>query len=153
MSYKLDRITFRTNNTAEGMKKIGEIWRDILNGKLPILFDSEGNFQHKISPVSVYSNYSSNGNGDYDLTIIGATPDFFVQMESDVSHGLYAKYDESDDSGNIEKCAEKAWKKVWADQKSGIINRSFENDFESTVPSEYTKDKKAHCYLYISIQK
>ncbi len=48
--------------------------------------------------------------------------------------------------------ARKAWEKVWSDQKSGEIKRAFTKDYESTVPSEYTKDGKAHCYLYIALQ-
>ncbi len=45
MAYKLKEVTIRTNNSKEGMKKIGEIWGDIVSGKLPILFDSEHIFQ------------------------------------------------------------------------------------------------------------
>lgn len=53
------------------------------------------------------------------------------------------------DSGHMYK---KAWEKVWREQKSGDIKRVFSEDYESTVPGEYTKDGKAHCYLYIAIQ-
>lgn len=151
MAYKLDKITIRTNNSKEGMKKISDIWKDVVNGKIPILFDSEHTFQHGISPVSKYSNYSSDENGDYDLTIMGVTADFFQKMDTEVSKGFYKKYDEQDENGDISICTKKAWEKVWSEQKSGNIHRAFTSDFESTVPSEYTKDGKAHCYLYIAI--
>ena len=67
MAYKLNEVTIRINNTVEGIKKIEEIWCDIISGKLPILFDSEHNFQQGISPVSRYSNYENDENGDYDI--------------------------------------------------------------------------------------
>lgn len=152
MAYKLKEVTIRTNNSDEGIKMIGEIWGDITSGKLPLLFDSERIFQQGISPISRYSNYSSNESGDYDLTIMAVTADFFQKMEKAVSKGLYKKYDEKDEDGKIGVCTRKAWEKVWHEQKSGDIKRSFTEDYESTVPGEYTKDGKTHCYLYIAIQ-
>ncbi|AOR25111.1 hypothetical protein [Clostridium taeniosporum] len=152
MAYKLKEVTIRTNNSEEGTKMISEIWRDITSGKLPLLFDSENIFQQGISPVSKYSNYSSDESQDYDLTIMAVTSDFFEKMEAAVSTGLYKKYVEKDENGEIGICARKAWEKVWSEQKLGNIKRAFNEDYESTVPSEYTKDGKAHCYLYISIQ-
>lgn len=151
MAYILNEVTIRTNNTEAGLKKIEEIWRDITSGKLPVLFDSEHHFQPGISPISRYSNYASDETGDYDLSILGVTSDFFMQMEQEVSKGRYKKYDVSDDSGDIDICAKKAWETVWNEQKSGQIKRAFSVDYESTVPAEYTKDKKAHCYLYIAV--
>lgn len=152
MAYQLNEAAIRTNNSPEGMKKIGEFWQDITSGKLPILFDSNGTFQPGISPVSRYSNYSSDESGDYDLSIMGVTADFFQKMESEVSKGAYIKYDESDDNGDIGLCTKKAWEKVWSDQQSGKINRVFTADYESSVPAQYTKDGKAHCYLYIAVR-
>ncbi|WP_411678875.1 AraC family transcriptional regulator [Clostridium thailandense] len=150
MAYKLKEITVRTNNSQEGIKIISEIWGEVLSGKLPILFDSEHNFQQGISPVSKYSNYSSDEKGDYDLTIMAVTTDFFEKIETLVSKGLYKKYDEKDEKGEMGACTRKAWEKVWLEQKSGDIKRAFTEDYESTVPGEYTKDGNPHCYLYIS---
>lgn len=153
MAYKLNKIIIRTNNSKEEMKNISDIWKDVVSGKIPILFDSEHVFQQGISPVSEYSNYSSDENGDYDLTIMAVKSDFFQKMDAEVSKGFYKKYDEQDENGEISVCIRKAWEKVWAEQRSGDIHRAFTSDFESTVPSEYTKDGKAHCYLYIAIQQ
>ncbi len=150
MAYELKAVTIRTNNTEEGMKKIDEIWQDIVSGKLHILFDSNHNFRQGISPVSKYHNYASDENGDYDLSIIGVTSDFFQEMEKAVSTGAYKKFDEFDDDLGL--CAKKAWEKVWNEQKTGVIKRVFSEDYESTVPAEYTKDGKAHCYLYIAVE-
>lgn len=152
MAYKLKEVTIRTNNSEEGMKGINEIWADITSGKLPLLYDTNHVFQQGISPVSRYSNYSSNESGDYDLTIMAVTANFFQKMETAVSKGLYQKYDEKDENGDIGECARKAWEKVWLDQKSGKIKRTFIEDYESTVPGEYTKDGKPHCYLYIAVE-
>lgn len=149
MAYLLKEITIRTINTEEGISKIDEIWRDIMTGKLPVLFNSEQQFQQGISPISKYSNYASDNTGEYSLSIMGVTADFFQDMEKAVSIGKYIKYEESDE--NLGVSAKKAWGKVWNDQKEGKIKRTFTEDYESTVPAEYTKDGKAHCYLYISV--
>lgn len=153
MAYKLNGVTIRTNNTFDGMKKIEEIWGDITNGKLPILFDSNHNFQQGISPVSKYSNYTIDETGEYDYSILGVTSDFFKQLELQVNKGFYKKFDISDDNGDISVCTKKAWEMVWDDQKNGKIRRAFTTDYESSVPAEYTKDGKAHCYLYIAVQQ
>ncbi|MDD3253010.1 MAG: AraC family transcriptional regulator [Lachnospiraceae bacterium] len=152
MAYLLSEVTVRTDNSMDGMKKIDEIWNDIVSGKLPILFDSEHYFQEDISPISRYSNYDSDETGEYDLGILGVKADFFGKMEEKVSQGLYKKYDEADPQGDIGTCTKAAWEKVWADQKNGVIKRSFTCDYESSVPAEYTKDGKAHCYLYIAVE-
>lgn len=151
MSYKLSGVTIRTNNTVDGMKKIGELWRDVTSGKIPILFDSEHGFQQDVSPISMYSNYATDETGDYDLSILGVTAVFFKQMEVFVHDGQYKKYDVSNDEGDIEVCTREAWEMVWEERKSGKIERKFTKDFESAVPPLYTKDGKAHCYLYIAI--
>lgn len=151
MTYQLSSVTIRTNNTAEGMQKIADIWRDIQNGTLPLLFDSGHTFVLGISPVSMYSNYAADETGDYDLTIMGVTADFFRKMESLVQEGHYKKYDVCNEDGDIYLCARQAWEKVWEEQQSGVIKRLFSRDYESTVLPEYTKDGKAHCYLYIAI--
>lgn len=39
MAYRLKAVTIRTNNSEDGVKKIGELWADVLTGKFPILSD------------------------------------------------------------------------------------------------------------------
>lgn len=151
MAYRLSQITLRSDNTMDGIGRVEEAWRDVASGKLPILFDSEMAFQPGISPISRYSNYESDEKGQYDLTIMGVTTDFFAQMELEAVSGTYRKYDAWDDGGNLGICTKKAWEKVWEDQKTGAIKRAFTVDYESSVPAGYTKDGKAHCYLYISV--
>lgn len=153
MSYQLKELTIRTNNTQEGMGKIQELWDHIMSGKLPILFDSEHIFLQGISLVSRYSNYDGDENGDYDLSILGVTSDFFQEMDKKADAGIYKKYEVSDDSKKVTECTRKAWEKVWKEQKNGDIHRVFTCDYESSVPPEYAKDKKAHCYLYIAVHQ
>lgn len=152
MAYSIKSVTLRTDNSKAGMAKIDELWRDIESGKLPLLFNSGHEFLKGISPVSRYSNYASDENGEYDLSILAVTAEFFGELENGVREGRYRKYDESDENGDIGQCARKAWKKVWAEKQSGTICRAFSEDYESTVPAQYTKDGKAHCYLYIAVK-
>lgn len=90
MAYKLKAVTIRTNNSKEGIRKIAELWRDILTGKLPLLSDG-------IVPVSQYSNYESDEKGDYDISIVGVKHNFFEDMEKEVEKGLYKKYEAVDE--------------------------------------------------------
>ncbi|EEO40037.1 GyrI-like domain-containing protein (plasmid) [Fusobacterium vincentii] len=145
MSYRLKAVTIRTNNSEEGIRKIAELWGDVLTGKLPLLFDG-------IIPISQYSNYESNEKGDYDISIVGVKHNFFEDIEKEVEKGLYKKYEANDENGNVELCTKKAWENVWNDTHSGILKRAFTIDYESSVPAEFSKDGKAHCYLYIAVK-
>ena len=152
MAYKLKEVTIRANNTDEGMGKIAELWQDITDGKLPVLFDSAHIFQQGIMPISRYSSYAGGENGEYDLSIMGVETDFIQRLEAEAKKGLYKKYNETDETGDIDACTIRAWEKVWGDRKSGAIKRAFTEDYESTMPAEYAKDGKAHCTLYIAVK-
>lgn len=152
MAYSLASVTIRTDNTVEGIKKIDELWKDIESGSLPILFDTTHKFQVGVSPVSMYSNYASDETGEYDLSILAVKSSFFGEMEKLVSEKKYQKYDVSNSEGDLSACAKEAWTMVWNDTRVGNIVRVYTKDYESTVPAMYTKDGKAHCYLYIAIK-
>ena len=145
MAYRLKAVTICTNNSEEGIRKITELWEDVLIGKLPLLSDG-------IIPISQYSNYESDENGNYDISIVGVKHNFFEDIEKEVEKGLYKKYEANDENGNVEICTRKVWKNVWNDTHSGILKRAFTIDYESSVPAEFSKDGKAHCYLYIAIE-
>ena len=49
MAYSLKEVTIRTDNSEEGMEHIGELWRHIMDGRLPILFDS-GHQEYPLFP-------------------------------------------------------------------------------------------------------
>ena len=145
MAYRLKAVTICTNNSEEGIRKITELWKDVLIGKLPLLSDG-------IIPISQYSNYESDENGNYDISIVGVKHNFFEDIEKEVEKGLYKKYEANDENGNVEICTRKVWKNVWNDTHSGILKRAFTIDYESSVPAEFSKDGKAHCYLYIAVK-
>lgn len=112
---------------------------------IPLLSDG-------IVPISQYSNYESDEKGDYDISIVGVKHNFFEDMEKEVEKGLYKKYEADDKNGNVEMCTKKVWENVWNDSHSGILKRAFTIDYESSVPAKFSKDGKAHCYLYIAIK-
>lgn len=145
MAYTLKAVTIRANNSEEGIRKIAELWRDVLTGKLSLLVD-------RIVPISQYSNYESDEKGDYDISIVGVEHNFFEDMEKEVKKGLYKKYEAVDENGSVELCTKKAWENVWNDSHSGVLKRAFSVDYESSVPAEFSKDGKAHCYLYIAVK-
>ncbi len=151
MSYSLKSVTIRTDNSERGMAKINELWADIMTGKIPLDFIENGVPVKGLSPISAYSDYESDEKGKYNLSVMTVTIDFFAKMEELVAQrNTYIKIDESGET--IAECANKAWSKVWGLTASGEIKRAFTIDYESTVPAEYTKDGKAHCYLYIAIK-
>ena len=150
MSYSLSSVTLRANNSAEGLAAVGALWGDVTSGKLPLLFDSEGQFQPGVSPVSLYHNYAGDERGDYDLTILAASSGFFAALEEKAAQGTYRKYEAEGE--DLSACARNAWALVWADQQSGVLCRAFTEDFESTVPGAYTTDGKDRCFLYIAVK-
>ena len=150
MAYSFKSVTIRTDNSESGMAKINELWADIMTGKIPLDFIENGAPVKGLSPISSYSDYDSDENGKYSLSVMTVTVDFFADMEKAVALGKYIKIDESGET--ITDCANKAWSKVWQLTASGEIKRAFTIDYESTVPAEYTKDGKAHCYLYIAVK-
>ena len=146
MSYRLSAVTVRADNSPQGLEVIGRLWADVQSGKLPLLFDSEGVFHPGLSPISRYSNYESGQAGAYDLTILTVTAAFFAQMEEKAAAGLYRKYEAA--GSDLNACTQAAWEQVWGDSS---LRRAFTEDYESTVPAEYAKDGKCHCYLYIAV--
>lgn len=150
MGYSFKSVTIRTDNSESGMAKINELWADILCGKVPLDFVENGIPVKGLSPISAYSDYENNEKGKYNLSVMTVTADFFTEMEKSVAQGKYIKIDENGES--ITECANKAWTKVWNLTASGKLKRAFTVDYESTVPAEYTKDGKAHCYLYLAVK-
>ena len=150
MAYSFKSVTIRTDNSESGMKKINELWADIMTGKVPLDFIENGAPVKGLSPISAYSDYESDEKGKYSLSVMTVTADFFAETESFVAQDKYVKIDESGET--VAECADKAWSKVWELTASGKLERAFTIDYESAVPAEYTKDGKAHCYLYIAVK-
>ncbi|MCX4287550.1 MAG: AraC family transcriptional regulator, partial [Clostridia bacterium] len=100
--------------------------------KIPLDFIANGAPVKGLSPISSYSDYDSDENGKYNLSIMTVTADFFAKMESLIGQGRYIKIDENGES--ITECANKAWSKVWQLSANGELKRAFTIDYESTVP-------------------
>ena len=154
MSYILNGVTIRTNDTKDGLKKIDELWNDIMIGRIPILCDSEHNGQEGISPVAAYGNYEADEGGnydvnsDYDLSILGVRADFFEEMEQKVNSGFYKKYDVSDENGDIGICTRKAWETVWDEQKVVKFTGLSLRIMKAQLPLNTQKIKK-HIVIFI----
>lgn len=146
MSYRLSAVTLRADNSPQGMEAIARLWEDVQSGKLPLLFDSQGTFQPGLSPISMYSNYESGHTGAYDLTVMTVIAAFFAGMEEKVASGAYRRFEAAGD--DLAACTRDAWAQVWGDAS---LKRAFTRDYESTVPAQYAKDGRCHCYLYIAV--
>ena len=148
MSYHLDSVTLRSSNAPESIAQIAALWADITGGRLPLLFDSDGRLRPGISPISCYRNYESDETGAFDMTVMAVTAEFFTELEAKARAGSYRKFEGVDDGGDLGLCAKRAWEQGWSDKTR---QRAYAEDYESTVPPQYTKDGKAHCYLYLSV--
>ena len=80
MAYRLEAITLCTRGPVN-TSAMRELWGDIEQGKLPILFDSEHNFAVGVSPVLKYSDYSVDDKSKFTLSILGVTKTFFYALE------------------------------------------------------------------------
>ena len=143
----MKEITIRTNNSTEGIKKIEKLWQDVMSGNTSLVLTENTML------ISKYSNYASNENGDYDLSILAADCDFMQQLEKGCSNGKYKKYDFCSDNDDTAEDTKAAWQQVWTDTQEGRIKRNYIEDYECTIPADYSQDHKPHCLLYISIEK
>lgn len=110
MIYILKEVVLRTNNSPKGMEKISQLWEDILSKKISLLPENKNEFL-----ISKYSNYESDENGEYDLTIMRRELNFLLQLDERAKNREFIKYEEIAD--DIESCARKVWARVWEDKK------------------------------------
>ena len=131
MSYILKEVVLRTNNTPEGMEKISQLWGDILSKKISLLPENKNELL-----ISKYSNYESDENGEYDLTIMRRELKFLLKIDD-----------------NIENCARKVWNRVWEDKKNNKLNRVYIEDYQLDILPIFSQDGKCHSILYISVKE
>ena len=143
----MKEITIRTNNSVEGIKKIEKLWHNVMSENTPLALTKNTVL------ISRYSNYASNENGDYDLSILAVDRDFMQQLEKECVEGKFKKYDFCSDNADIAENTKAAWQQVWADTQEGQVKRSYTEDYECTIPADYSENHKAHCVLYIAIEK
>lgn len=145
MSYILKEVILRTNNTPEGMEKISQLWEDILSKKISLLPENKNELL-----ISKYSNYESDENGEYDLSIMRRELKFLSQLEEKVKNREFIKYEEIDN--DIESCARKVWSRVWEDKKNNKMDRAYREDYQLDILPIFSQDGKYHSVLYISIK-
>ena len=80
-------ISIRTNNSAEGIKKIAKLWQDVVNHNTPLVLTENSVL------IAKYSNYEAAESGDYDLSILATAPEFIGQLEKECVNQKYKKYD------------------------------------------------------------
>ena len=150
MAYLLDSISMKTDASPEAMEQVGELWKDIVSGKIPLMYDSDGRFQEGLSPITAFENVSLESPEPYTMTILTVPASFFGELNEGVAKGTYRMYEGTDEK-DIGKSADIAWEAVQKDIAAGILDASGLTGYESTVPAEYTPDHKAHCYIYIAV--
>lgn len=145
MIYILKEVVLRTNNSPKGMEKISQLWEDILSKKISLLPENKNEFL-----ISKYSNYESDENGEYDLTIMRRELNFLLQLDERAKNREFIKYEEMAD--DIESCARKVWARVWEDKRNDNLDRAYKEDYQLDILPMFSQDGKYHSVLYISIK-
>lgn len=139
MSYCLQELVL------EGKNGVEDLWQDIVSGRLPLLFDSDGQPRQGVSPVTRYTHGTDGGTTQ---SVLAVTADFFQRLNEETERGHYRRFDAKDKSGDTVVCARRAWEQA---RRAGICSKPGTSDYESTVSPEWTKDGAAHTYLYIAL--
>ena len=142
----MNAITIRTNNSADGIAKISRLWQDVMCGKTSLVLGTD------IILISKYSNYASEVTGDYDLSILAVDSEFLHKLDEECTAEKYKKYDITSDDNDIPLNTKRAWQQVWQDTQNGRIKRVYTEDYECSIPANYSPDGKLHCLLYIAIK-
>ncbi|MBD5559878.1 MAG: hypothetical protein HDQ87_05910 [Clostridia bacterium] len=148
MAYRLESISFRVDGGAAGGAATEAIWNDLVQGKLPLLFDSDGQFVPGLSPVTEYRDFDGRVSSlPCSMTIRAVPGSFFQQMADQMDAGLYKLYTAA--GSDIAECSAAVWKMFSEDEDPSVGNVDDPYAVESSVPTEYTKDGKAHSYLWV----
>lgn len=117
--FRVEGKIIRTNNLLEldpQTAQIGYLWESFL---------SKGD--RSLRPYAVYSAYSSDENGDFDVT---------VGVKSELGTLVHQnKYLVFEEKGEAPECVLRAWRSVWEYFKTSEETRLFQTDFE-----EYSAD-------------
>lgn len=150
MAYRLDSISMQTDMGPESMASVTEVWADIASGKIPLLCDTDGTYVPKLAPVTEYIDFQGVLRGEpYTMVIRTVRPEYFGNLEERVRKGELKKYETVSETGSIPECSAAAWQLAQQDEQAGNVAIDYSWCLESTVPPDFTPDKKAHCYLYI----
>lgn len=148
MGYSLEGVTMRDNMKEDGMQRISAVWADIISGRIPLVVDSDGNPREGISPITKYHSWDPDDpSAECEFTIMVVPTSFFEEM---AQNPAYAVFEGS--GADIGEAGPAAWGKMERAVKAGEIAPLYADDYESTVPPQYAKDGKWHCYLYAHIE-
>nr|WP_326186095.1 AraC family transcriptional regulator [uncultured Oscillibacter sp.] len=139
MSYRLREVVLEGEGGAE------ELWRDIVSGRLPLLFESDGRPLRGLSPVT---RYAHGADGGETRSVLAVTADFFQRLNREAERGRYRRFDALDAGGDTAACARRARELA---RRAGIRSKPGAAEYESAVPPMYTRDGAAHTYLYIAL--
>lgn len=139
MSYRLREVTLEDGGDVDAL------WRDISSGRLPLLFDSNGQLQKGLSPVT---RYAHGADGGETVSVLAVTAEFFQHLNEETEQGRFRRYTARDEGGDLKASARAAWALVHRD---GLRSKRNAADYESNIPPAWTKDGAAHTYLYIAL--
>lgn len=149
MTYYLDSLTIRADNSIDGQQQIALLWQDIDSGRLPLKFDSDNNLLGRRLLFACYGGYENGHGGRYNLTVQAKPASFLSYLERRVADGHFKKYEEEAD--DVATASRRVWRRVWQDSDRKLIKRAYSKDYEYSQPPRPKDGVKARCVLYISI--
>lgn len=147
MAYILREIVL--GNTPYSDEDFRKIWQDIAEGRVPLLFDSDGKRDEGAIPVTRYDAVSPSGAGRISIVAVG--PEFFAQMEQGVQDAKYRKF-QAVHHDSVQQAAQDAWEEVRREFESGMLQVQPDGHFEATVPAELSPDGQAHASVYMALR-
>lgn len=137
---KIIGITARTNNSSPEMSTvIGGLWDKLYRGGIYNGIKNKVNYK----AIGAYSDYESNENGEYSVTIGAEVSKVEDIPEGAVEKTIYGgKYAKFTVKGDMVKAVQEFWEKLWKMN----LDRSYRCDFE-----EYQNDDMKNCIINIFI--
>lgn len=136
-------VTARTKNTDENMPTIiGGLWNSFYQDGIHSQITNKKNDK----ALGIYSDYSSDMNGEYSVTVacevsnVESTPEKTVSMI--IPAGNYAKFVVH---GHMQQAVADFWSKLWQMD----LDRSYTYDFEEYQDSSV---ENAEIHIYISLK-
>ncbi len=135
-------LKVRTKNADEFDMKIAKIpalWEKLCT---PEVFDCLENKNKDFKTYGVYTNYSSNIDGEYDILVgvdVESRNENFDNIK--IKGGKFLVFEKS---GQIPQIVIELWQEVWEHFKTSQTQRAYTNDFE-----RYISDDKVELYIAI----
>ncbi|MEM1484138.1 GyrI-like domain-containing protein [Oscillospiraceae bacterium PP1C4] len=136
-------LTARTSNNDPQMGKvIGGLWKRLFGENIFATMKNKVN-EHSIG---LYSNYSSDASGEYDITVGCEVNDAAdipqAAVVKTIPAGRYAKFVMF---GDMMEAVGNAWQEIWGMP----LERTFTGDFEEYVSTEESGGSEIHIYIAI----